>query len=1265
MNSLHTIMSNQTFAMGDLRTQLDEIQEVLDRVNPKQENMTTEERQIVQNAQMMKDLAEDVIATKLASTSQQHRKDSIQDHRPNAPASLSLSLPSLTCHPFDPTEAPPPTAATPPPRNAFPKGHLRHQSSTASMTTDRSYTPEGDDRPSRPSSASSARRQQKKKSRQSLRQLEPLSGSGQGSNKYDEESNAAFDRICSLLTHMITDASTAVSTAPDGSQQPSNIPLPQFSPLVTSDSEGSAHSGASDNDDEDDDEADQDSTAAKAPEDNTPPQDDFMKRLQGPEGVPPMEELDLEIEEPKPSVRYRKSLRSRYDQPTKRLSSLFMELSNTQKTGDNIQDDLPSPKFSPDTKSLDSDLAKDKEKPVRKPRHSVSSMSMSSTRSSRPSSMYVSSSTRQTDTTDAQSPLDGRPLSPKTAHVPRHRASTSSMRSSSSPSRSDSLPSDLEVQQVFQQGVNSELDRTVETIDGLTRDLVAVATHQNWMQMKLQKTLHFQKQQVEKIDLAHSNLTTPRLQSTPHSTSSRELGQHHHHHQTTTVSNDPMEPHHPLADLSRSLKQVAVSVGKVLANSTPASAHSRNRLVESQLGPSESEDSTTTVHGGGRSTPTPASRKEFTRYFQELEKVAAIGGKIGFDKTEVDGFDTRELLGESLDHRQERHYASRDSHPGSDGHDSHHYESDHQETFNSGKGQHSAYQSRRGSGASAGGPPELEDFAAQCRLLTRALVLPFVQLTHHAMTSQDSALSLAPRISRFTDQAYEGATLGVVEDLDVSSGTDHTHRHSKQSSSTSSAGTRRSSLTGSSLHTSTPRDQKKSLSPLSSPFLPAAWTSSLSLNGRDLDSILKDHGELSPDAVVKARSVISTGLYLIHLLYWPVLFVIGTIVLDPWLAETAGQQVVRIVEQVRHAVAKDGLIGPGVRHAIDDGHLRQRRSFEQQQQHHRVANEATSDSDVMDDQLSLDQDLRQSTFATRQQHNNSNHWNAVHDDEGAVTAPNSSRLQDLEDRAIEVAVGFESLKQRLGSSPSSANSSARSSFRPVSGLWNGPTGFQSTASALTEATRTFSPDPALLARSNSQTRERPLSQTSAASSTTTESSVLRTISWAGPRRRRATRDGNNTPQARVRRYSNNSRGVNIPVKTTSGEFTMPTVIFRQGLNMRRDRPQTHWGTFGSSSSVFTTTTTDSGFGLGHNRGTFREASSSISSTASSSTTLSELNLSPYNLTAGSAGADLGKVNLVFGGGATGLATKAFNWVQTGAATAVDGAKLSQGRRKSM
>ncbi|KAF9902961.1 hypothetical protein EC991_004337 [Linnemannia zychae] len=48
-----------------------------------------------------------------------------------------------------------------------------------------------------------------------------------------------------------------------------------------------------------------------------------------------------------------------------------------------------------------------------------------------------------------------------------------------------------ELQQVIQR-VDAELDRTVETIDDLTRDLIAVAMHQNWMKAHLERTLGLQ-----------------------------------------------------------------------------------------------------------------------------------------------------------------------------------------------------------------------------------------------------------------------------------------------------------------------------------------------------------------------------------------------------------------------------------------------------------------------------------------------------------------------------------------------------------------------------------------------------------------------------------------------------------------------------------------------------------------------------------------------------------------------------------------------------
>src|SRR5690606_26067250 len=46
-----------------------------------------------------------------------------------------------------------------------------------------------------------------------------------------------------------------------------------------------------------------------------------------------------------------------------------------------------------------------------------------------------------------------------------------------------------------------------------------------------------------------------------------------------------------------------------------------------------------------------------------------------------------------------------------------------------------------------------------------------------------------------------------------------------------------------------------------------------------------------------------------------------------------------------------------------------------------------------------------------------------------------AQVQVLEDRAIEVAVGFESLQQRLKKSPSSSRTTSRASSRPSSGVW--------------------------------------------------------------------------------------------------------------------------------------------------------------------------------------------------------------------------------------
>ncbi|KAF9362377.1 hypothetical protein BGX34_006290 [Mortierella sp. NVP85] len=48
--------------------------------------------------------------------------------------------------------------------------------------------------------------------------------------------------------------------------------------------------------------------------------------------------------------------------------------------------------------------------------------------------------------------------------------------------------------------MDAELDRTVETIDGLTKDLMAVATHQSWMQTRLEENLQLQGMQNESME---------------------------------------------------------------------------------------------------------------------------------------------------------------------------------------------------------------------------------------------------------------------------------------------------------------------------------------------------------------------------------------------------------------------------------------------------------------------------------------------------------------------------------------------------------------------------------------------------------------------------------------------------------------------------------------------------------------------------------------------------------------------------------------------
>ncbi|KAF9429326.1 hypothetical protein BGZ76_001452 [Entomortierella beljakovae] len=1006
MSSLQKIMDDQTFASTDLRSQLNELQDALIRISSKEENMTPEERKTVQNAQIMMGLAEEVIATNLAPQS----KKPIQDAQPIS-LPLTLSMPRS----MDLTETPPPSAVTPPPGSTFSKGHLRHRSSTtsfsSSVNSDRQYTQDGEERFSRPSSsASSYRTANRKKSRQFD------SVSKRPSSRQDAESNQQFDRICSILSELITDASTAVSTAPDGSQQPTDIPLPQFEPLVHSESDFSADS-ASDQDDDAEDTTStiydaEDTTITTTTARPTSPSksidDPFLKRLQGPERSRRGDDEGVEVEL-EPADRFRTGFRTRMDKPTKRLSSLFAELQSTQPVLD----------VSTKDNSLEKELSKDKS--IRKPRHSTSSLSLSSTRSSRHNSVSLTGKSLESELND--SPPDS-PLVTRKLH---QRNSISSFRSG--PENNGGLEPQV---------VDKELEQTVETIDGLTRDLVAVATHQNMMQMKLQKTLQFQKQQIQQIELAHSSadLISP------------ITGEH---------SELEKDQQNPLADLSRSLKQVAVSVGKILA-ANASNAHRDNKSKEGgAAGRKEISDGTTTPSAATKSVEPSSGRnntrlsgKDFSRYFQELEKLAALGGKIGI-----------------------RHGKS-----GSEG-------SDDQSDVSSIRGDLSSTSSSRRGSTSAVPPPELQDFAAQCRLLTRALVLPFIQLTHHAMTSQDSAFALHPRNGKLSNNSANDldSTLKFVEEL--SAGQDITANSPKLK----------------------PQTQATATSTFKFP-------SSVPISGRDLESIIRTHTkEMS---IVKAKTFVSTGLYLLHLIYWTVLFVVGTVVLDPWLAETAGLQVVRVVDQVREAIAKEDPTG----RKLQNGPV----PFQLQSSETVFA-------------AALDQ-LAATTELQQQQQQNLKQFES----EESEPLLQDGKLQAHEDRAIEVAVGFETLKHKLSGSRLGINS------QTFKGMWNGrQSSFETTAAALSEATLG---DNSATTTTTTTTLESAIeSSPSSPATKATKADVLKGVSWLGPRKRRPTRDGTST--ARVRRFSNTR------IMSLAGPLKPELVP-----SGRRERPVSHWGSFG-------------------------------------------------------------------------------------------------------
>ncbi|KAF9953082.1 hypothetical protein BGZ72_005714 [Mortierella alpina] len=278
---------------------------------------------------------------------------------------------------------------------------------------------------------------------------------------YEKESNAAFDRICLLLTDLITDASTAAGIEPS-----------------LSDDEGMSRTAdwariESDFTDSDESTTEQQQEGAEdvAPEDGVLEEDPELT-------IVPQSEEEQE------QWHWRRRLRTQMEKPSKR-TSLFLELQNIH-----IEPDMDHTTVAEDFTGQDAGCSADDESAQEdeaeaEPVFDATALTSSwDAQDSHSEGLYCSEDL----TSDSDSDGDTTFHSGVFSAGPR--------RCSSFPSRpvdrQQQQQQGEELHQVIQQ-VDSELDRAAETIDGLTRDLMmVVASQQSWLQMKLEREIQSQ-----------------------------------------------------------------------------------------------------------------------------------------------------------------------------------------------------------------------------------------------------------------------------------------------------------------------------------------------------------------------------------------------------------------------------------------------------------------------------------------------------------------------------------------------------------------------------------------------------------------------------------------------------------------------------------------------------------------------------------------------------------------------------------------------------
>ncbi|KAF9352250.1 hypothetical protein BGX26_009903 [Mortierella sp. AD094] len=296
------------------------------------------------------------------------------------------------------------------------------------------------------------------------------------SSRNEKESNDAFDRICSILTHLIVDASTAASSSPstsEGGGVSAVGVIPTIVPLIYSGSD------SSDADDADDDDAEDNIT--KDNKDNNDESKDTQEKRQD------LVDLDRDDRAWDRGVFRRRSGLFNERNLTKRRS-LFLELQSCQPPSQQEEEEVLENQLKNDGVEVQDSVDQDTYHHQQQRDDAV---------------VEVIISHQEPSPTEAQPVQDKVPPWIHSAeeytteqpdgllHPHSAAAVTKGLRRCASfPSmKSDMI--EMQHQQVIQH-MDSELDKTVETIDGLTRDLVAIATHQSWMQMNLERSNQFQ-----------------------------------------------------------------------------------------------------------------------------------------------------------------------------------------------------------------------------------------------------------------------------------------------------------------------------------------------------------------------------------------------------------------------------------------------------------------------------------------------------------------------------------------------------------------------------------------------------------------------------------------------------------------------------------------------------------------------------------------------------------------------------------------------------